>query len=171
VGQLAMTDQSGVSEPAVNDRYRAETEAEVRGWHEFVEILRSLEPQEHLEPGYSTDPDWTIRDVVVHIGTWLAEARIQLERIGAGTYTGNDVDRVALDAEFFAAMRDQPWEVAWIQASASRSRMVGQWHELAAPDEEAAWWFRLYTCDHYREHLARLREWSAELIRRRDREA
>ena len=43
-----MTDQSGVSESAVNDRYRAETEAEVRGWHEFVEICAPWSPRNTL---------------------------------------------------------------------------------------------------------------------------
>jgi hypothetical protein len=28
----------------------------------------------------------TVADLVAHLGTWLAEAGIQLERIGAGTY-------------------------------------------------------------------------------------
>ena len=52
----------------------------------------SLTPEECLEPGYYRDPDWTVRDVVAHVGTWLAEAEVQLEQIRAGTYEGHDVD-------------------------------------------------------------------------------
>ena len=51
-----------------------------------------LTPEECLEPGYYRDPDWTVRDVVAHVGTWLAEAEVQLEQIKVGTYEGHEVD-------------------------------------------------------------------------------
>ena len=28
-----------------------------------------------MAPGYYHDPDWSVRDLVGHLGTWLAEAR------------------------------------------------------------------------------------------------
>ena len=147
--------------------YAAEIEAERRGWYEVAELVRSLTPDECLEPGYYRDPDWTVRDVVAHLGTWLAEAEVQLERINAGTYEGHEVDVDGLNASFLAAMRDQPWEVAWVQANAGRTRMVEEWSHLAQPTDEAAWWIRKSGGEHYADHLARLREWTAELIARR----
>jgi hypothetical protein len=39
--------------------------------------------------------------------------------------------------------------------------------ELREPSDEAAWWIRKSGCDHYVEHLPRLREWVAELLARR----
>ena len=66
--------------------FAAEIEAERRGWYEVADLVRSLTPAECLEPGYYHDPDWTVRDVVAHLGTWLAEAEVQLEQINAGTY-------------------------------------------------------------------------------------
>ena len=57
-----------------NGPYAAEVEAERAGWYELAELVRSLTPQECLEPGYYVDPPWTVRDLVGHIGTWLAEA-------------------------------------------------------------------------------------------------
>ena len=147
--------------------YAAEMEAEVRDWYEIAALVRSLTPDECLEPGYQRDPDWTVRDVVAHLGTWLAEAEVQFERIGAGTYEGHAVDVDALNAAFLAAMADQPWDVAWIQAVAGRTRMVHEWALLPRPTEEAAWWIRKSGVDHYAEHLGRLREWVAELIARR----
>ncbi|MGH2483530.1 MAG: hypothetical protein ACRDE9_03625 [Candidatus Limnocylindria bacterium] len=148
--------------------YAAEIEAERRGWNEVVELVRSLTPEECLEPGYYRNPDWTVRDVVAHLGTWLAEAEVQLERIKAGTYEGHDVDVDGLNASFLAAMRDQPWEVAWVQANAGRTMMVQLWFETAEPIEEAAWWMRQSGGDHYAEHLERLHEWVDELVRRRE---
>jgi hypothetical protein len=151
--------------------YAREIEAERRDWYEIADLVRSLTPVECLEPGYQRDPDWTVRDVVAHLGTWLAEAEIQFERIGAGSYEGHDVDIDALNAAFLEAMAGQPWEVAWVQANAGRSRMVQEWHALAEPSDEAAWWIRKSGVDHYAEHLERLREWVAELIGKRDPES
>jgi hypothetical protein len=147
--------------------YAQEIDDERRGWYEITTLVRTLRADEFLEPGYQRDPDWTVRDVVAHLGTWLAEAEIQFERIGAGTYEGHEVDVDGLNAVFLAAMADQPWEVAWVQANAGRSRMVTEWHALREPSAEAAWWIRKSGVDHYAEHLDLLRAWVAELIERR----
>lgn len=143
--------------------YLADLEAERLGWYRFVDLVRSLEPGECLVPGYYEDPAWSVRDVVGHIGTWLAEAGIQFERLFAGTYEGHDVDIDALNATFLDAMRNQPWEVAWIQANAGRTRMRQAWTELREPSEEAAWWIRKSAVEHYDEHLPRLEAWVGEL--------
>ena len=118
-------------------------------------------------PGYYRDPDWTVRDVVAHLGTWLAETQVQFERMSAGTYEGHDIDIDALNARFLAAMAGQPWEVAWVQANAARTRMLEEWFRLREPSDEAAWWIRKGAAHHYDEHLPRLREWAGELLARR----
>jgi hypothetical protein len=153
--------------PPPDHPYAAEIEAERRGWYELVDLVRSLTPEECLEPGYYRNPDWAVRDVVAHLGTWLAEAEIQLERIGAGTYYGHDFDVDALNASLLLAMDDQPWDVAWLQANAGRSRMVAEWNALPKPTDEAAWWIRKSGGNHFAEHLSRLREWTSELVDRR----
>ncbi len=154
--------------PTQDDRpYAAEMEAERRGWHELARLVRSLTPDECLEPGYYRNPEWAVRDVVAHVGTWLAEAQIQLECINAGTYEGTDRDIDALNATFLEAMHDQPWDVAWVQANAGRTMMVQVWFETDDPTDEAAWWIRKSGADHYAEHLPRLREWVDELVGRR----
>lgn len=147
--------------------YAAEIAAERQGWYEIADLVRSLTPEECLEPGYQRDPDWTVRDVVAHVGTWLAEAQAQFERMSAGTYEGHDVDIDALNAALLEAMRDQPWDVCWVQANAGRTRMIQEWSFLERPTDEAAWWIRKSGSDHYGEHLGRLREWVAEVIGRR----
>jgi len=147
--------------------YLAEIEAERAGWYELADLVRGLTRRERLTPGYYRDPDWSAREVVGHVGTWLAEAQIQLERIGAGTYEGHDVDVDALNATFLEAMRDQPWEVAWVQANAGRTMMLQAWYSLREPSDEAAWWIRKAAADHYAEHLDRLRDWVTELLAKR----
>ena len=142
-------------------------EAERRAWYEILELVRSLTSEERLAPGYWRDPDWSVRDVLGHLGTWFAEAEVQLERIAVGTYEGHDVDIDALNAAFLEAMHDQPWEVAWLQANAGRTKMVERWSATTTMADEAAWWVRKSGTEHYLEHLDRLREWVDELRRRR----
>ncbi len=76
--------------------------AERDGWYRIERLIRSLTPTECMYPGYFTDPDWSVRDLAAHLGTWLAEAGTQLERLPAGTYAGHDVDIEALNASFLA---------------------------------------------------------------------
>ena len=76
----------------------ADIHAEHLGWHEIVRLIRHLGPRERMQTGYYTDPDWSVRDLVAHIGTWLAEAQVQLERMRAGTYEGHDIDIDAMNA-------------------------------------------------------------------------
>jgi hypothetical protein len=151
--------------------YASDLEAERRGWYEVLALVGRLTPGEALTPGYYVDPDWTVRDVVAHLGTWLAEAQVQLARLETGTYGGHDVDIDGLNAFFLEAMRDQPWDVARTQAQAGRSLLLQEWYALRAPDEEAAWWIRKSAAEHFDEHLPRLRAWVAELEARRGRES
>jgi len=147
--------------------YGADLDAEERGWYDVVTLVRRCEPAEHLIPGYYRDPDWSLRDLVGHLGTWLAEAATQFERMLAGTYEGDDIDIDELNAVFLAALRDQPWDVCWTQANAGRTRMRQAWKLLPEPTAEASWWIRKSAVDHYAEHRDRLAEWVDELVSRR----
>lgn len=162
-----MSAEPPVPQPPTDLPYTPELDAERSGWYELMGLVRSLTPEECLLPGYFQEPDWTIRDLMAHLGTWLAEAEVQFERMSAGTYEGHDIDVDALNELLLVAMDGQPWEVAWVQANAGRTRMIEEWMLLGQPSDEAAWWIRKAGSDHYAEHLDRLREWAAELIGRR----
>lgn len=152
-------------EPAVppGHAFDAEIDAERRGWNELMELVRSLDPDEIARPGYFSDPDWSVADLVAHLGTWLAEAGIQIQRIGAGTYEPREIDIDALNAQFHAAMRGEPWDVILTQAQASRYRMLKVWYRLPSRSDDAAWWVAKAGAQHYREHLDRLRAWVSTL--------
>jgi hypothetical protein len=145
----------------------AAIDAERSRWYELDGLVRQLSEGECLEPGYYRDPDWSVRDLMAHVGTWLAEAEVQLQRIGAATYEGHDIDVDALNAVFLEAMRGQSWTVTWLQTQAGRTRMLQEWRAVVAPDDETTWWIRKSGAEHYDEHLGRLREWVDELIGRR----
>ena len=144
-------------------------ETERQRWDEIIRLVRSLSLEERLEPGYQRDPDWSVRDVMGHIGTWLAEAEVQLEQIGAGTYEGHEVDVDALNAALLGAVVDQPWDVVWTQANAARTTMRAAWFSLREGSAETEWWIAKAGAPHYGEHLSRLREWVAELESQRRR--
>jgi hypothetical protein len=144
--------------------YGPEIAAEHRGWAEIQLLVHRLTPAERLVPGYYGDPAWSVKDMLAHIGTWLAEGEIQLERIGAGTYTGPPTDIDALNARFLAAMRDQPWDVVAVQAAAGRTQMLRAWYAVRSASPDATWWVRKSGPDHYEEHLGRLRDWVGELV-------
>lgn len=143
--------------------FDAEIAAERAGWHELMELLDGLDEADVVRPGYYRDPDWSVADLVAHLGTWLAEAGIQLRRIEAGTYRPGEVDIDALNAQFHAAMSGQPWDVILTQAQASRHRMLEVWYALPSHTEAAAWWVAKAGAEHYREHLGRLRAWVSTL--------
>jgi len=88
---LASTQPPSTAGSQADHPYSAELEAERSGWYALADLVRSLTPEECLVLGYFRDPDWTVRDLVAHLGTWLAEGEIQLERISAGTYEGHDL--------------------------------------------------------------------------------
>ena len=161
------TERSSIETLPIGHPYAEAIEAERIGWYQLNALVRELTPDECLVPGYYTDPDWTVRDVVAHLGTWQAEAEVQLERLGAGTYEGHDVDIDAMNASFLQAMHDQPWSVTWVQAHAARTKMLEEWYALSERTDEAAWWIHKAGAEHYAEHLPRLGEWVDELIARR----
>jgi hypothetical protein len=147
--------------------FDAEIEAERSGWGELLHLVHRLDEDEIVEPGYYRDPDWSVADLVAHLGTWLAEAGVQLRRIESGTYDPHEVDIDTLNAEFRSAMVGQPWNVVLGQARASRVRMLAVWYGLPEYSDAAAWWVAKAGADHYREHLGRMREWVSTLLARR----
>ena len=94
-----------MSEP----RKIALAKAEDQGWTELIGLIEALGPAQIEEKGYF--PEWSVKDLMGHVGAWMAEAGIVLERIRMGTYRPEHRDVDALNAQFFEAMKDQPLPV------------------------------------------------------------
>ncbi|MGH8945652.1 MAG: maleylpyruvate isomerase N-terminal domain-containing protein [Acidimicrobiia bacterium] len=139
--------------------------AELLGWHEIHSLVDSLTPEELLEPGYYSE-GWTVRDLMAHLGAWLAEGGLLLEQIRAGTYREGELDVEATNQRFFELMEGLPFDIVYVQGWASRWRMLGVWRELPEITDAAAGWLAKVGAQHYEEHLPRLREWVAELMDR-----
>ena len=149
---------------SIDHPYHAEIDLERERWSQIAELCRSLGPDDRTRPGYYRDPDWSVKDMVAHIGTWMAEAQVQLLRIEAGTYVEEPLDIDGLNAQFLAAMHDQDWPTVWAQAVSGRAQMLTVWGRLRERTEAADRWVRKSGAEHHAEHLPRLREWVAELL-------
>jgi Mycothiol maleylpyruvate isomerase N-terminal domain len=135
--------------------------AEDEGWIEVNGLVESLPPAHIEEKGYF--PEWSVKDLVGHLGAWMAEAGVSLERIRMGTYRPEHQDVDELNARFFDAMKDQPFGVVRAECWSARNRMLVEWDllpEVTTPAEE---WFAESGPAHYDEHVPRLREWVEEL--------
>jgi hypothetical protein len=166
VRQADATDQMP---PSVPQDYLAEVDLEYARWSEINALIHMLTPDECLAPGYFRDPDWTVKDLVAHLGAWLEEAATQLTDIAARSYEPHDVEIDARNADVLAATRDESWETLWTHATVARAYMLQGWFALRVPTEAANWWVRKAGAEHYGEHLPRLRTWVSELIEIRTR--
>lgn len=144
----------------------AERLAEAAGWHEFHTLVDLLTVPEANEPGYFRE-GWSVRDLVGHVGAWLAEASQLFEQMGAGTYVEGELDVDEANARFFELTRGIPFETVHTQAWAARWWMLRVWSRLPEPAPSNSRWLATAGGDHYAEHLPRLYIWTQELIARR----
>ncbi len=153
----------------IDHPYRAEIDLERERWIEITGLSQSLGLAERLRPGYFREPDWTVKDLVAHLGTWMAEAQVQLLRIEVGTYVEEPLDIDGLNAQFLEALRDQDWSTVWVQAVSARAQMLTVWGRLKERTDAADRWVRKSGAEHHGQHLPRLREWTTELRAHPDR--
>jgi hypothetical protein len=135
---------------------------EDRLWAELHDLVDSLPEPLVDKPGYFVE-GWSAKDVVGHIGSWLAEAGVVLERIRFGTYRPEEIDIDEMNATFFEAMHDVAFPDVHAQAVVARNRMLRAWHSLPDGSPEADRWIRKSGPEHYAEHLPRLRDWVGQL--------
>jgi hypothetical protein len=150
-----------VSQPGPDRELTAE---EDRLWTELHDLVDSMPADEVEQPGYFAE-GWSAKDLVAHIGSWLAEAGVVLEQIRFGTYRPEQIDIDAMNATFFDAMHDVAFHDVRAQAFAARNQMLRAWRSLPEGSPEADRWIRKSGPEHYAEHLPRLHEWVREIGR------
>ena len=145
-------------------RMAAELELEAARWAEIMALVDLLTPQERVVPGYYREPDWTVKDLIVHLGFWHGEARSELLKIATRMYNPHDFEVERRNAEILAAHRRDAWDLVWGQAIASRAWMLEAVFGLHDQSPSATQWVRKAGAEHYGEHLDRLQAWTVELI-------
>src|SRR5437762_4813297 len=73
-------------------------------WVELCDAIRGVPTERLLEPGVNAE--WTGKDLLAHVGCWMAEAANVLEQIRFGTYEKRELDLDAMNARFYEAWRD-----------------------------------------------------------------
>ena len=135
---------------------------EERLWAELHRLVDSLPQEKVEEPGYFEE-GWSAKDLVAHIGSWLAEAGVVLERIRFGTYRPDEIDVDAMNAVFYGSMQQVLFHDVRAQAFTARERMLRAWRSLRERSSEADRWIAKAGPEHYAEHLPRLKEWVEDL--------
>lgn len=133
------------------------------GWADFRSLIDGLAPEQMEAAGYNGD--WSVKDLIAHVGSWFAEAAQALEQMRMGTYTNERLDVDGLNKEWFETWRDKDMNIVKSELMSARSRMLEEWDRLPNVDDEARRWFYESTAEHYEEHVPRLREWITELGR------
>lgn len=136
--------------------------AEDAGWDELHALMESLDARQAEQPGYYPE-GWSAKDLLAHIGSWLAEAGVALEQISVGSYRPEEIDVDAMNQRFIEALRDVPLQTIRPQAWAARTRMLLAWKALPELTPEAVFWIQKAGAEHYGQHLPRLRDWVVEL--------
>jgi hypothetical protein len=145
----------------MRDRKLGRIEAEDRGWADLRALVDPLSPGDLTRDGYYED--WSVKDLLAHLGCWMAEAARVLEQIRLDTFDGWEADVEALNATWYETWRDQELRTVWVELHSGRGRMLEEWDRLPEVTEKADEWFRESGEEHYDEHLPRLREWAAAL--------
>lgn len=136
-------------------------QAEDAAWAEFRTLTQRLSHEQTTQVGYQHD--WSVKDLLAHMGCWDAGAAQVLEQLRLGTYQAWDRNVDEFNRECFETCRDLDLNTVWAQLHSARGRML---EELGClPGElldlgSTAWeWFEESGITHHDEHLPRLREW------------
>jgi hypothetical protein len=145
----------------VTDLKRELLEQDDKGWASLRSLIDGLSQEQVQENGYYAD--WSIKDLMAHIGSWFAEAAVMLEQMRMGTYAKEKLDIDRLNETWFETWRDKDMGTVKAELMSARSKMLDEWDRLPEVDSEARRWFYESTAEHYDEHLPRLRDWVAQL--------
>ena len=138
------------------DRRRELVDREEAAWIELHGALGAFRP-EQLEAASLNKEGWSPKDVMFHIGTWLAEAGKQLERMCMGTFVERELDTDELNARWLEVSRSLDVETAKAELTSSRTRMLQALEALPEITPKAQEWFEESGDVHYFEHLPELR--------------
>lgn len=145
----------------MTDLKRERLEAEDRGWAELRSLVDPQTPEQLSRDGYYED--WSVKDLLAHLGCWMAEAARILEQIRMDTFVDAPVDVDGLNARWYETWRDQDLRTVWAELHSARARALEEWDRLPEVTDKADEWFRESGEDHYAEHLPRLRSWIEEM--------
>jgi hypothetical protein len=138
------------------DRRRELVDREDAAWAELHAAVDAFGPQQ-LESPTLNEEGWSPKDLMFHIGAWLAEAGCQLERMREGTFVEPELDTDELNARWLEVSRGVDVVTAKAEMMSSRTRLLQALEELPEITPQAQEWFEESGDVHYLEHLPELR--------------
>jgi predicted nucleotidyltransferase len=130
---------------------------EDESWRSFQDAFSSVPPDRRTVDGVV--PGWSTHDLVWHCAYWTGYAGEVIERIRGGEPEPPDSDLT--EEEILADGRAKTWDAILRHAENSRERVRTAFAALNEPTPKAIESFRDETFDHYDEHAAQIRAFSA----------
>ena len=163
IGERTRVPAYGHTVPVTKERSTGAVWAdEERMWTELHALVGAFPQDKFDQPGYFQE-GWSAMDLIAHIGSWLAEAGVVLQRMRFGTYRPEEVDIDPMNQAFYDAMHDVRSRSCGHKGSQLGNRMLRAWRSLPEESPEAETWIRKAGPDHYAEHPPWLGEWVSEL--------
>jgi uncharacterized damage-inducible protein DinB len=130
---------------------------EETAWARLADALAAVPPERREVEGVV--PGWSVHDVAWHCVYWAGDAGELLERILGGDADPPDSD--VPDEEVLATGRAMAWDEILRRAEQGRERVREAFSAFADPPPKALELFGDETFDHYEEHEAQIRAFSA----------
>jgi uncharacterized protein (TIGR03083 family) len=130
---------------------------EETAWARLADALAAVPPERREVEGVV--PGWSVHDVAWHCVYWAGDAGEVLERILGGDPDPPDTD--VPDEEILATGRAMTWDEMLHRAEAGRERVRAAFAAFADLPPKALELFADETFDHYEEHEAQIRAFSA----------
>ena len=130
---------------------------EETSWARLADALAAVPPERREAEGVV--PGWSVHDVAWHCAYWAADAGEALERILRGE--ADPLDSDVPDEEVLATGRAMAWDEILRRAEQGRERVRTAFSAFADPPAKALQLFGDETYDHYEEHEAQIRAFSA----------
>jgi uncharacterized protein (TIGR03083 family) len=130
---------------------------EEMAWARLADALAAVPPERRQVEGVV--PGWSVHDVAWHCVYWAGDAGEVLERIHGGEPDPPDSD--VPDEEVLATGRAMAWDEMLRRAEQGRERVRAAFSSFADPPPKALELFGDETFDHYEEHEAQIRAFSA----------
>jgi hypothetical protein len=141
------------------DRLISEEES---GWARLAEVFASI-PGNRFEDPTVTPEGWSPKDVMFHVGYWMADCADVLERIAAGTWDGGaDETPTAIEVtnqQGFERSREMSLDEVRAGFEEGRRQMVAAFRALDEVTPGGWEWFEESGPLHYAKHVADLSAW------------
>jgi hypothetical protein len=129
------------------------------GWQELMAAFARI-PAGRFEESTLTPDGWSPKDAMFHIGAWMADCGVQLERMRAGTFRPGEETRETIERQnqaWFELSRTMDPHDVRAEFLSARARMCEEFGAMPEVTPDAWEWFEESGPLHYAEHLPDLR--------------